>query len=68
MEAESKVITRRLISHARGKTNPPLKRYPRGKGSAYHVWLEMLRSTLLETGDSNVETPRAIPSESLKEA
>ena len=68
MEAESKVSTRRLISRAPGKAKSPAERYTRGKGSVYHVWLEMLRSTPFETGDSYLETPRAIPSESLREA
>jgi len=69
MEAESKLLTRRLISRDRGKARPPMVRFPGGKASAYHLWLEMLRAASFETEDSDrSEKERPTPSESPKEA
>jgi beta-xylosidase len=68
MKADAKVLTRRLTPLPRGEAKSPMERFPRTNSSTFHLWLEMLRSTSLETGDSEgLENQRAIPSESLKE-
>jgi len=69
MKVDIKVLTRRVTSRARGKVKLHSERFPGGNNSAFHLWLEMLRSTSLETGDSgSLEKRRATPSDSLKEA
>ena len=69
MGADSKVLTRSLISRDRGKAKPPMVRFPGGKASAYYLWLEMLRAASFETEDSDrSEKERPTPSESPKEA
>ncbi len=68
MKADAKVLTRCLTSLARGKVKSPTERFPANNSSTFHLWLEMLRSTSLETGDSEgLENQRATLSESLKE-
>ena len=67
MKADGKVLTRRLTSLARGKAKPPTERFPGNSSSTFHLWLEMLRSTSQETGNSGLENQMSTPSESLKE-
>ena len=65
MKAETKVLARRLVSGARGKVKAPMERFPEGNSSAFHLWLEMLRTTSLETGDSgSLEKRKTTPSDS----
>jgi hypothetical protein len=70
MKAESKLLTRRrLISRGQEGIKSCIQGFPRSNGSVYHIWLEMLRSACLETGDSgSLEQRRTTPSDSPKEA